>query len=116
MAYSEALAERVRAVLTNVDHHIEEKRMFGGLAFLVNEKMCINVGEERLMFRTDPVLREELAAKDGCEAVFMRGREYKGYFYVSEDALADEGEFEYWVNLALDFNKRAKSSKRKKEN
>lgn len=113
MAYSEALADRVRLALAHIER-VEEKKMFGGLAFLVNEKMCINAGENRLMFRIDPALQEDILQREGCETVVMKGQEYKGYINVSEDALGSE-EFDYWVGLALAFNQKAKKSKRKKK-
>lgn len=112
MAYSENLAERVRSALVSIDH-VEEKKMFGGLAFLVNEKMCINVGEDRLIFRIDPAIYTSALDRKGSRPVFMQGREYKGYVHVSEDGIAAEEDFNYWIGLALDFNQRAKSSKKR---
>ncbi|MEM7124680.1 MAG: TfoX/Sxy family protein [Chloroflexota bacterium] len=114
MAYSEALAEKVRKALADIEQ-VEEKKMFGGLAFLVNEKMCINAGADRLMFRIDSDHSEDVLAKDGCEAVVMKGRVYRGYFNVNEDILGSEEEFNYWVGLALEFNKKAKKSNRKEK-
>ncbi len=115
MAYSEDLAERVRSALAHVER-VEEKKMFGGLAFMVNDKMCINAGENELMFRIDPALHESALEREGCETVIMQGREYKGYVHVSAEALRAEKEFDYWIDLALDFNKRAKASTRRKKN
>ena len=114
MAYSTELAQRVRSALAHIER-VEEKKMFGGLAFLVNDKMCINAGENRLMFRIDPALHEDALARKGSQTVVMKGREYKGYIKVSEAGLRAEEDFGYWVDLALDFNKRAKSSKRRKK-
>ena len=62
MAYSITLANRVREYLAEISHiTVEEKAMFGGLAFLVNDKMCINIGEDCLMCRFDPEQTEEIA-------------------------------------------------------
>lgn len=62
MAYSITLANRVREYLAEIPHiTVEEKAMFGGLAFLVNDKMCINIGEDCLMCRFDPEQTEEIA-------------------------------------------------------
>ena len=112
MPYSERLAERVRQALTSIEQ-VEEKRMFGGLAFLVNEKMCINVGPGRLMLRVDPALHENLLQQKDCRTVVMRGREYKGFIYVDEERLDCTEIFDFWVALALDFNARAKMTKKK---
>lgn len=113
MPYSEALAERVRFALTDV-HSVEEKKMFGGLAFLVNEKMCINAGENRLMFRIDPAIHQDVLKREGCRTVTMKGRDYQGYVYVSEEGLRTKEDFDYWIGLALDYNKKAKASPRRR--
>lgn len=114
MPYSEALAERVRSALAHINH-VEEKKMFGSLAFLVNGKMCINAGENRIMFRIDPALHEKALKRDGCRTVIMKGREYKGYIYVSEEGIGTKEDFDYWIGLALDFNKKAKATTKRKK-
>lgn len=86
--------------------------MFGGLAFMINDKMCITVGENRMMCRIDPALHQEATQKDGCTTVTMRNREYKGYVHVREEVLHSDKALNYWLQLALDFNEIAKSSKR----
>ena len=113
MAYSEQLAQKVRSALAHIEQ-VEEKKMFGGLAFLVNGKMCINAGADRLMFRVDPALQDDAVNRNGSEPVFMQGRPYKGYFYVPENGIRTDEDFDHWVGLALDFNARAKASPRKK--
>ncbi len=89
--------------------------MFGGIAFMVNGKMCITVGHDRLMCRIDPVLHESATRRKGARTVKMKGREYIGYVYVDEEALKSKGQFDFWLSLALDFNKRAKSSRPRKK-
>jgi TfoX/Sxy family transcriptional regulator of competence genes len=114
MAYNESLAQRVRAALARIPR-VEEKKMFGGLAFMVNEKMCINVGKDRLMCRIDPAMHENALKRKGCRTVIMKGREYKGYVYVNEEGLKTKEDFDYWIKLALDYNKQAKASTKKKK-
>lgn len=115
MAYDTKLADRIRAYLVDFPKlKVEEKKMFGGLAFMVNGKMCINVSGENLMCRFDPVLQDELTDKIGFQRMVMKSREYKGYCYVSPDGFKTKKNFEFWLNLCLNFNKRAKSSKRQK--
>jgi TfoX/Sxy family transcriptional regulator of competence genes len=113
MAYSEILTEKVRSALAGVQR-VEEKRMFGSLAFMVNKKMCINVGRNRVMFRIDPAIHENALKIRGCRAVVMKGREYKGYVYVSEQGVETKEDFDFWVKLALGYNKKANASTRKK--
>jgi TfoX/Sxy family transcriptional regulator of competence genes len=112
MAYSEELADKLRLALAEVPK-VEEKKMFGGLAFMVNGKMCMTAGPKRIMCRIDPAQHEEALERDGSRTVIMKGRKYKGYVYVSEDVLQKKTDFNYWVKLALDYNKKAKASKKK---
>lgn len=112
MAYDTKLADRIRAYLVDFPQlKVKEKKMFGGLAFLVNGKMCVNVSGENLMCRFDPNMQEVVAGKKGFQTMIMKGREYKGYCYISADGIKTKKTFEYFINLCLDFNKRAKSSK-----
>jgi TfoX/Sxy family transcriptional regulator of competence genes len=112
MAYNEKLTKRIREALAHVPK-VEEKRMFRGVVFMVNRKMCITAGDDRMMCRINPELHQAAIEKDGCHSVIMKGREYKGYIYIHEDAIKRKKEFDYWINLALDFNKIAKASPRK---
>jgi TfoX/Sxy family transcriptional regulator of competence genes len=113
MAYSEKLAARVRESLATLPK-VEEKKMFRGLAFMVNGKMCVNVSGEELMVRFDPTLQETIAEKNGFITMTMKGRIYKGYGYVSQDAIKSKKDFDFWINLCLEFNSKAKASKKKK--
>ena len=110
MAYNEKLTNRVREALTDISN-VEEKKMFSGITFMVNGKMCISAGDDRIMCRIDPVIHEEVIKKKGCRTVEMKGREYKGYVYVNDKGMKTKKDFHYWIGLALDFNKRAKASK-----
>jgi TfoX/Sxy family transcriptional regulator of competence genes len=114
MAINEVLAHRVRAALAHVPR-VQEKKMFGGLAFMVNGKMCISAGKDRLMFRIDPAIHENVLKRKGCRTVVMKGREYKGYVYVNEEGMRTKKDFDRWIGLALDYNKEAKASTRKKK-
>lgn len=115
MAYSIKLADRIRTYLEAIpDLKVEEKPMFSGLAFLVNGKMCVNVSHENLMCRFDPELEHEIADRIGFLPMIMKGKQLKGYCYVIEDGYKSKKNFEYWLKLCLDFNKKAKASKTKK--
>ena len=111
MAFSEILAMRVRDILAQTPR-VTEKRMFGGLAFMVDQKMCVTVGKDRIMVRIDPAIHDKLAVAKGATPMLMRGREYKGYIRVNETALKTRKDLERWVALALTFNGRAKKSKK----
>ncbi|SRR5258705_9311798 len=113
MAYNEKLTSRVREALSHLPE-VEEKKMFRGITFMVNDKMCISVGDNRIMCRIDPSIHEEAIAGKGARTVKMGGREYKGFVYVDEDSLKKKKDFDYWVGLAIDFNKIAKAAKKRK--
>jgi TfoX/Sxy family transcriptional regulator of competence genes len=115
MAYSTKLADRVRTFLEGVEGiKIEEKEMFRGLAFLVNGKMCVNVSGDNLMCRFDPAVEHEVAERVGFQPMIMKGKQLKGYCYVSEEGYTSKANFQYWMTLCLDFNEKAKSSKKRK--
>jgi TfoX/Sxy family transcriptional regulator of competence genes len=114
MAYDEKLADRTREIIARTHKNIEEKKMFGGLCFMVNDKMCVGVEKERLMVRLDPEHYEEVIDRPGAKPMDFTGKVMKGYVFVDTDVLKSKKELEYWVSLALEFNKKAKSSKKKK--
>jgi TfoX/Sxy family transcriptional regulator of competence genes len=113
MAYNEKLADRTREIIYLTHKNVEEKKMFGGLCFMVNEKMCVGVEQERLMVRLNPSLYEEVIEKEGCKPMDFTGKIMKGYVFVDIDALSTKKKLEYWVKLALDYNKIAKASRKK---
>lgn len=116
MAYDKQLAERVREYLIKFPQlEIEEKRMFGGLAFMINGKMCVNISQNNLMCRFNPTMTKDLADRTGFLPMIMKGKEYKGYCYVEPIGFKNKNDFEFWVNLCLDFNPNAKPSKQKKQ-
>jgi hypothetical protein len=115
MAYDTKLADRIREYLVRLPQlKIEEKEMFRGLTFMVNGKMCVSVSGENMMCRIDPGLQEEVAEKSGFQPMIMKGKELKGYCYVNPIGFKSKKDFEYWVDLCLDYNEKAKSSKRNK--
>jgi TfoX/Sxy family transcriptional regulator of competence genes len=112
MAYNEKLADNVRELIAAEHKNIEEKKMFGGLCFMVNGKMCIGVEKERLMVRLDPEKYDEVMGKEGCKPMDFTGKVMKGFVFVDADVLTTRKKLEYWINLALEYNKIAKASKK----
>ncbi len=113
MAFNEKLADRVREIISLTHKKVEEKRMFGGLCFMVNNKMCVGVEKDRMMVRLDPAVYAEALEKEGCLPMDFTGKVMMGYVFVNQDALTTKKKLEYWVGLALAFNKKAKASKKK---
>ena len=114
MAYNEILADRVRELLSAQANKIEEKRMFGGLCFMVNDKMCVGVESGRLMGRFNPEMTDDVMEKEGVTPMDFTRKVMKGYAFVDIDVLNTKKKVEYWVTLALEYNKIAKASKPKK--
>lgn len=114
MAYDIKLADRIREYLSRVTNiEIEEKEMFRGMTFMVNGKMCVGVSGDEMMVRFDPEQQDEISEQQGFRGMQMKNREYKGYGYINQEVLKKNKQFEYWVNLCLEFNPRAKASKKK---
>ena len=114
MAYNEQLAERIRkrfAALPNV----EEKQMMGGLTFMYNDKMCVGIIKDDLMCRIDPALHDEAVEKPGCRTMDFTNRPMSGYVLIDETGIKSKKDFEYWIGLALAYNKQAKSSKKRRK-
>jgi TfoX/Sxy family transcriptional regulator of competence genes len=112
MPANELLTERLRESLINIPK-VEEKKMFNGITFMIDDKMCICVSNDELLCRIDPDVFDQAMEKNGVRPMVHSGRSMKGYLYVSEEGYSRKKDFDYWVNLCLDFNKRAKSSKKK---
>ena len=115
MSYNEKLADRVREIIAETHDRVEEKKMFGGLCFMVNDKMCLGIEQERIMVRLDPAIYEESLEKEGCTPMDFTGKVMKGYVFVDAAVLNTTKKLDHWVQLALDYNKRAKVSKKKKK-
>ena len=113
MAYSEQLAERIRKTFTKTPR-VEEKKMMGGLTFMVDGKMCVGIIKDELMVRLNPLMHEKALERKGCHEMDMMKRKIRGFVLVSPNGLKQQKDFDYWIGQALDFNKHAKASKKKK--
>ena len=111
MAYNEELAGKVRTALVH-QKAVEEKKMMSGLTFMVNGKMCVGILKDELMARIDPDIYEASLQKNGCHEMKFTGKPMKGFVFVSPKGTASKKDLDYWINLALDFNKKAKASKK----
>lgn len=110
MAYSEFLADRVRQRL---DHKgtVTEKKMMGGLIFMVNEKMCLGIdvdkstNNDRLMVRVGKLPYKELLQKKGSSPMDFTGKVMRGFLFIDPDGFDKDIDLDYWVSKALEFNK-----------
>jgi len=114
MAYNQLLANRIRELLQDLEG-IEEKEMFGGLCFLLKDKMFVAVIKEEMMCRIDPAFYEEAIEKPGCHEMVFTGKASKGWVMIDDSGLKTVNDYKYWIGLAVDYNQHAKSSKKKKK-
>jgi len=113
MAYDEQLAAEVRDYLAG-QKKVEEKKMMGGLTFMVNQKMCVGILDNELMARIDPDIYEKALEMPGCREMNFTGKPMKGFVFIGPEGTRRKKDLQYWMELALEFNKKAKSSKKKK--
>ena len=114
MAYNEHLADRIRRIFSESHVSFEEKKMMGGLCFMVDDKMCVGVNKEDLMARIDPEAYEEALGKKGSREMDFTGRPMTGSVFVEPTGTDIDNDLEYWIKLAVEYNPKAKSSKKKK--
>jgi TfoX/Sxy family transcriptional regulator of competence genes len=114
MAFNEKLNNRIREALAEISG-VEEKKMFGGVCYMVDEKMCMGVMGDEVMCRIGPDAYEDALEKHGCREMVFSGKPLKGYVLVDETACGSKKQLEYWVGLCLAFNKLARPSKKKKK-
>ena len=114
MAFNEHLADRVRHLLVEKNIRYAEKRMFGGLCFMVADKMLLGVEKERLMVRIDPADEANALKKKGAKPMDFTGRVMKGFVFVDQDGVDLDDDLAYWLHLSLTYNPKAKASRKKK--
>ncbi|MEZ4721174.1 MAG: TfoX/Sxy family protein [Flavobacteriales bacterium] len=112
MAFDEHLAQRVESVLKEKKVRFEAKRMFGGIAYMVDNKMCVGIIKNDLMARIDPAIYDEALTKKGCIPMEFTGKPMVGYVNIRPEGVDMQNDLEYWISLCLEFNPRAKSSKK----
>lgn len=102
MAYSEPLAARMRQILKR-KRNLEEKKMFGGLTFMLNGHMCCGVEKNNLMVRVAADQYEKLLMKPHARVMDLTGRPLKGFIFVDAGGYAKDSALEFWMDQALQF-------------
>ena len=120
MAYDLNLANRIRtaiyesSVKTIPGCAIEEKQMMGGLTFMVNDKMCVGIFKDEMMVRIDPDVYEKALERKGCREMDFTKRPMKGFVFVGNEGMKTKKDLNYWITIALEYNKKVKPSKKRK--
>jgi TfoX/Sxy family transcriptional regulator of competence genes len=102
VAYDEDLAERVREQLS-ARPDVTERKMFGGIAFMVSGNMAVGVSGDELMVRLDPAESEKALSEEGVRVFDMTGRPMKGWILVSPERTADQAGLSEWVDAGADY-------------
>ena len=112
MAADEKLAYRIREALVERGlTDVEEKKMFRGICFMVNGKMCVCASADELMCRIGPEYKEALEL-NGVRGMIRNGKPLRDYVFLGPDTMKTKQQFDSWINKALAFNKFAKASKK----
>lgn len=115
MAYNQKMADHVRELIAERTDKVEEKQMFGGLCFMVDDKMCLGVKKDSLMVRIAPGAYELEKDKHGRKPMIHGGKAVKTYLFVDYDEIHGPADVKYWVKLALDYNPEASLSQAKQK-
>jgi len=111
MAFSEQLADRIRQRLVRVNL-TAEKKMMGGLIFMVNDKMCVGIdiekktGKDRLMVRVGKASHDQLVFEKGSREMNFTGKVMRGFLFIDPEGFDSEADLDFWVEKALEFNAR----------
>lgn len=106
--------ERIADLLSIKGIDFEQKKMFGGLCFLVDDKMLIGTYKGGIMARLDPGESDQLAEQAGVSPMVHGGRSMPGYLMIESEAYEDDEALGFWLDKCLEYNPKAKSSKKKK--
>ena len=105
MAYDENLADRIRKQL-HIKHVLFiEKKMMGGLTFMINDKMCIGIVKNELMARIGKDNYKAALQKPGCRPMDFTGKPMKGYVFLEPEGIDLDSDLDYWIDISLEFNK-----------
>lgn len=114
MPYNEKIADKIRGALMDVKN-LTEKKMFGGIAFMINDKMCVGVDKDAMMLRCDPAMTDELLSKKGARQFDLTGKPMKGWLLIDEEGTKNKKDFDFWIKIALEANGKATAPKTKKK-
>ena len=119
MAYNENTVQRVREIFAGKGIDSAEKKMFSGVCFMVDGKMCCGThtdkksGEDLLMCRIGEQAYEKAFEDNNVIPMEFTGKPMKGYIYVNEAGFRNTASLNHWLQLCLDYNPLAKASKKK---
>jgi TfoX/Sxy family transcriptional regulator of competence genes len=116
MSFDEQLGQRIGLMFDKAGSDFSEKRMFGGLAFMIDDKMCIGVVKDEIMLRVLDDKYKDVLSRPNVREMDFAGRPMKGFVYIERPAFETDKQLNEWIDLAIEFGKLGvlKSKKRKK--
>ena len=103
MAYNELLSKRIHNILTAQGIPFEEKKMFGGIAFMIKDKMACGVVKNDLMFRVIENRYETLLKDENLRPMDFTGKPLRGFIYADEAATDTDSQLKYLINFSVEF-------------
>jgi TfoX/Sxy family transcriptional regulator of competence genes len=115
MAYNEELSIRIKKLLIDQNENFVEKKMFGGLAFMINDKMCIGVVKDQIMLRVMDEVYETLLDVNGVNPMDFSGKIMKGFLFIDPEAFQTNKNLLRWINFGLEFAEKGVVKSKKKK-
>lgn len=106
MAFDEILAQRIQNKLFDLKIQFEEKRMFGGLAFMIQGKMCIGITKNQMMLHVLDEHYDFLIEENYVHPMQFTGKTMRGFLFIDQEAFINESEFEKFIQLGLEFGEK----------
>lgn len=114
MAYSEEIARRIRNKLSDFQVDFNEKKMFGGIAFMISDKMCVGVVKDRMMLRVLEDRYDELIEENHVHPMEFTGKTMRGFIFLDEKAFESEADLDRWIGYGLEFGEKGVLKSKKK--
>ena len=115
MAYDENLSLRIHKLLTELNINFIEKGMFGGNAFMINDKMCVGIVRDKLMLRVMEEYYESLLEESHVDPMNFTGKIMKGFVFIEPEGLSTDKLLQRWIQYGLDFAERGVVKSKKKK-
>ncbi len=113
MAYDLYLAERITELIKRHKVDFYTKEMMGGITWMVNKKMCINIFKGNLMVRVEPDNLPDFLEKPGTSQMMHAGKTMNGFLSVGSEGYDLDDDLAYWVAKCIEYNPKARTSKKK---
>lgn len=114
MPYNEALSIRIKKLLIQLNIEFTEKKMFGGYAFMINDKMCVGIVNDQIMLRVMEEHYEKLLEENGVEPMNFTGKTMKGFLFIQPEVFQTDKQLNDWIAYGLEFGEKGIVKSKKK--